>query len=159
MLRGESGRQKAELEELVRWLRDSYRPDVVVLTNSMLLGMTRLLKEQLPSASVLCALQGEDIFLDDLHEPFRTQVHDELVARAQECDLFLATCDYYSEYMQEFLQVDASRIHVARLGINLEGFGRDSEPPPEPFTVGYLARICPEKGLHNLIEAFANVAS
>ena len=45
------------------------------------------------------------------------------------------------------------------MGINLDGFGRDAEPPPEPFTVGYLARICPEKGLHNLIEAFAKVAS
>ena len=28
------------------------------------------------------------------------------------------------------------------------------KPAPPPFIIGYLARICPEKGLHILIEAF-----
>ena len=157
MLRGENGRQRVELEELVTWLRDEYRPDVVVLTNSMLLGMAHSLVAELPDAKVLCSLQGEDIFLDDLEEPWRTQVHDELVARASDCHLFLSTCEYYAGYMSEFLQVDRSRIHVARLGVNLSGLGREKEPDG-PFTVGYLARICPEKGLHHLIEAFADVA-
>ncbi|MEM1249892.1 MAG: glycosyltransferase family 4 protein [Acidobacteriota bacterium] len=157
MLQGESGRQKKELEELVLWLRDSYKPDIVVLTNSMLLGMARSLRDKLPGARILCALQGEDIFLDDLDEPWRTRVHDQLKARAKDCHLFLTTCDYYGEYMSDFLDIPAEKIHVARLGINLQGFARSSDPPAEPFTVGYLARICPEKGLHHLIEAFAEV--
>jgi glycosyltransferase involved in cell wall biosynthesis len=40
------------------------------------------------------------------------------------------------------------------LGINLEGHRRRNGQPSEPFTVGYLARIAPEKGLHTLCEAY-----
>ncbi len=159
MLRGESGRQKAELDELAAWLRDSFEPDVVVLTNSMLLGMARTLRQELPGVAILCALQGEDIFLDDLYEPYRTQVHEELVKRARDVDMFLSTCDYYKGYMTDFLELPSEKIHVARLGVHLDGLARAAEPPSEPFTVGYLARICPEKGLHHLIEGFAEVAA
>ena len=37
----------------------------------------------------------------------------------------------------------------------MDGHGRiDEKPGPPPFIVGYLARICPEKGLHILVSAF-----
>ena len=32
------------------------------------------------------------------------------------------------------------------------------KPEPPPFIIGYLARICPEKGLHILVDAFRRVA-
>ena len=39
--------------------------------------------------------------------------------------------------------------------MNLTGHGQPRpERSGEPFTIGYFARICPEKGLHNLIDAF-----
>ncbi|HEY8506265.1 MAG TPA: glycosyltransferase family 4 protein, partial [Gemmataceae bacterium] len=38
---------------------------------------------------------------------------------------------------------------------NLTGHGVPREPRAEPpYTIGYFARICPEKGLHHLAEAF-----
>jgi len=45
-------------------------------------------------------------------------------------------------------------MHVAPLGINLEGHDASPRPRPEPFTVGYFARVAPEKGLHLLVEAY-----
>ena len=45
------------------------------------------------------------------------------------------------------------------LGLKLEGHGAaDPAPRSAPFTIGYLARICPEKGLHLLIQAFRELA-
>ena len=41
MLQGEEGPQAKELDKLVSWLRDDFRPDVVQITNSMLLGLVR----------------------------------------------------------------------------------------------------------------------
>jgi glycosyltransferase involved in cell wall biosynthesis len=41
------------------------------------------------------------------------------------------------------------------LGINLDGFDRRRTPTTgRPFTVGYLARVAPEKGLHGLCDAY-----
>src|SRR5262249_20192838 len=51
--------------------------------------------------------------------------------------------------------IPRERIHVVYPGLNLAGHGA---PSPSrngtPFTIGYFARICPEKGLHLLVEAY-----
>ena len=43
------------------------------------------------------------------------------------------------------------------LGIDLTGHDGEPRPASVPFTVGYFARICPEKGLHLALEAFARL--
>jgi len=162
---GEDGNQSREVEELVTWLRDEYKPEIVHITNSMFLGLAEPLKREL-DVPVLCSLQGEDIFLDGLAEPFKTQVHEQLQAHARHVDGLVSTCDYYSGFMAEYLAVPADRVHVVRLGIKLDGHGdieRGAGRRPEgagkdAFVVGYLARVAPEKGLHVLVEAFRLLA-
>ncbi|HXV77245.1 MAG TPA: glycosyltransferase family 4 protein, partial [Candidatus Polarisedimenticolaceae bacterium] len=158
VLEGEDGRQKKELDKLVVWLRDEVQPDVVNLPNSMLLGLAHRLREEL-GVPVLCALQGEDIFLDELAPTFRERVSRLLRAKARDVDGFFAHSRYYVGAMAEMLDVARERFHLVRLGIHLDGHGVVG-PADEgrPFTVGYLARICPEKGLHVLVEAFQKLA-
>ncbi len=50
-------------------------------------------------------------------------------------------------------------MHVAPLGINHDGHARSDAVAPKPFTIGYLARIAPEKGLHTLCEAYRRLRS
>ena len=158
VLEGENGAQKKELAKLVRWLKEDFHPDLVHLTNSMFLGMCREIKREL-GVPVLCSLQGEDIFLEGLTEPHKSTARNALRERARDADGFVATCDDYACFMTDYLDVPRNRICVARLGIKLDGHGeRDTEPPPSPFTIGYLARICPEKGLHILADAFHQLA-
>lgn len=158
VLEGENGLQKKELAKLVRWLKQDFQPDLVHLTNSMFLGMAREIKREL-GVPVLCSLQGEDIFLEGLTEPHKSAAQLLIRERAQDADGFVAPCDYYADFMADYLDVSRNRISVARLGIKLDGHGeRDSALPPSPFTVGYLARICPEKGLHLLADAFRQLA-
>jgi hypothetical protein len=59
MLRGESGNQSRELEKLIEWLKSQPRPDVIFLSNALLLGMARRLRRDL-DRPVVCMLQGED---------------------------------------------------------------------------------------------------
>ena len=57
--------------------------------------------------------------------------------------------------MASYLSIPREKIDVVPLGINLDGFDRRRDSPPDrPFTVGYLARIAPEKGLSGLCEAY-----
>lgn len=154
ILRGEAGHQRKELERLVEFV-GSLQPDIVQLTNAMFLGIGAQLRRRL-NVPVVSGLTGEDLFLEELSEPYRSQVREEMVKRAREVDGFVATSRYYAELMQTFLEVDATKMHVAPLGINVEDF--ESRAPSaserDPVTLGYLARICPEKGLHLLLEAF-----
>lgn len=158
MLRGEDGNQARELDELVRWLRDDYRPDVVHLSNSLLLGFARRLRQEL-KVPLVCSLQGEEIFLQGLVEPYQEQVHDLLRRRAMDVDAFIAPSSVYAGVMADMLGVDRDRVHHVPLGLHMEGHGGPRPVPRDrPFTIGYLARICPEKGLHLLVEAFVELA-
>lgn len=163
MLRGEAGRQKAELEELVRFLRDEYQPEIVQLTNSMLLGLARRIKQELPQVRVVTALQGEDIFLEDLRPPYREQVEKELRERARHSDLFVATSEFYARRMGDFLELDRDRVRVTRTGVSFNGYREEGVSVASEgdgrFHLGYLARVCPEKGLHLLVDAFSQLAA
>ena len=160
MLRAEQGYQSKELAKLVRWLAEENKPDIVYLTNSMLVGFTREIKKTL-DVPVVCALQGEDIFLQDLIEPYKTEALAFLRERALDPDGFVAPCHYYAQFMAAtYLNVPLDKIDVVPLGLNLDGHGLPvQKPPPPPFIIGYLARICPEKGLHILVDAFHQVAN
>ena len=161
MLRGEDGAQSKEFAKLVEWLRTQPRPDVVNLHDSMLIRLAEPIRRAL-GCPVTCTLQGEDLFLQNLLEPYHSQALELIRKHVDEVDAFIAVSDFYADFMAEFLAIPRSRIQVVPLGINTEGFGaapRDSEAnapgaAERPFTIGYFARVVPEKGLHALCEAY-----
>ncbi len=157
VLQGENGHQHKELERLVAWLRDDYKPDVVHITNSMFLGMVRRIREEV-GVPVVVALQGEDLFIDDLPEPFHTTVVEEMQHRAADASVFLSPSRYYAEHMAGVLDLPPEQIAVIPLGIRIEGHGAPKEPRTDgAVNLGYLARIAPEKGLRPLVDAFVEL--
>jgi glycosyltransferase involved in cell wall biosynthesis len=153
MLRGEQGNQRKEIEKLVHWLIHDVKPDIVHLSNALQLGMARLLRERC-GPPVVCQLSGEDVFLEKLPQPHYDAARALLRERAADVDAFVAINNYYANYMVDYLAIDGRQIHVIPHGLRLAGHAaRREKPPGEPTVVGYLARICEDKGLHLLVEA------
>ena len=154
MLEGESGPQKNEVRELVEFLGRELKPDIVCFSNSLLVGTLRLLKENY-GGKVFCTLQGDDIFLESMTEPYRGRAIEMISEQAQQFDGFLVHSRYYRDFMSRYLGLPPEKFHLLPLGIDLEGHdGQPTVGTGDQFTVGYFARICPEKGLHQLIQAF-----
>ena len=153
MLEGQSGVMRKEFDKLREWLADEPVPDVVNLPNSLLISLARPLREQL-NRPICCTLQGEDLFLEQLVEPYRTQSIDLIRQQVREVDHFIAVSDYYVPPMTRLLGIPQDRISVVPLGINLTGYERGTKHD-EVFRVGYFARIAPEKGLLGLAQAYA----
>jgi len=156
VLKGEDGFQRKEIYKLIDWLKSQPLPDVISLPYSLLLGLAGPLKRAL-DRPICCTLQGEDLFLDGLHEPYRTQALDLIRSHIQHVDAFLPVSEYYAEFMPGYLGIPSEKIKVVPLGINLEGFEAKEPNGSKPFTVGYLARVAPEKGLHLLAEAYRSL--
>jgi len=152
MLRGADGTQHQAVLELVRFLADEAAPEIVGLPNSLLIALAPAIKREL-SVPVVCTLQGEDGFLDGLGEPFRAEALRLIREHAAAVDAFVAVSEYGADQMGEYLQIDRGRIHVVPLGIDFDGHVR-ADLDGQPFTIGYLARVAPEKGLHVLCEAY-----
>ena len=153
MLRGERGFQRKEIDKLLAWLRTEPRFDVINLPYALLLGLAEPLKRTL-QAPVCCTLQGEDLFLDGLGEPHRQQSLDLIRSAASHVDAFMPVSEYYGDYMPGYLGIPRERIRVVPLGISLDGYAHRPHARSDAFTIGYLARIAPEKGLHLLAQAY-----
>jgi glycosyltransferase involved in cell wall biosynthesis len=157
MLRGSDGKQRKEVAKLTDWLAAEVRPEVVLLTNALLSGIIPGLKSRL-GVPVLVTLQGDDIFLDALPESYRKECAELIRRNGERVDGYVCTSRYYADHMAEYLGLPREKMHVVYPGINPHGHG-----PPErvrtepPHVVGYFARVCPEKGFHNVVEAFVEL--
>lgn len=153
VLKGEHGHQRKEIDKLATWLATDVRPDVVNLTNVLLSGIVGELKRRHP-APVVCTLQGDDVFLELLPEQYRRQCIRLIQEHCRDVDGFIATSKYYADFMANYLSLPREQVAVVYPGLNLTGHGnRQPASNGTPFTIGYFARICPEKGLHVLAEA------
>ncbi|MCS7166034.1 MAG: glycosyltransferase family 4 protein [Gemmatales bacterium] len=168
MLRGSDGNQAQEVESLVTWLQREYSPDVVGLSNILLSGMIPALKTRL-GCPIVVTLQGDDIFLDHLPPSYK-QTAVELIRRnASFVDAYIVPCAYYADHMSTYLGLPRDSMHVIYPGINVKTFeqARDTailvsndklrDRKATTYTIGYLARVCPEKGLHVLVEAVSEL--
>jgi glycosyltransferase involved in cell wall biosynthesis len=155
MLRGPDGFQQKEIEKLVTWLRSQPQPDIVTLPNSLLISLAQPIREAV-NRPVCCTLQGEDLFLSQLPEPYRTTALELIQANVDHVAGFAAVSDTYAGFMSRFIGIPASKMHVVPLGINLEGYAPGSRAG-DGFTAGYFARLAPEKGLHLLAESYLHL--
>jgi glycosyltransferase involved in cell wall biosynthesis len=158
MLEGVDGRLNKEMQKLLEWLATEPRPDVINLPYTLLLGLAAPLKSAL-NAPIFCTLQGEDLFLEGLHEPYKTRALELIRENIPHVECFLAVSDYYAEFLGRYLGIPDHKIEVARVGVSTEGYRASpvARAPADKIRIGYFARIAPEKGLHLLAEAYRMV--
>lgn len=146
---------RKELDKLLDWLGDIAKPDLVCLSNALLAGFTPELKRRL-GAPVAVFFQGEDSFLDSLPEPYRTQCWAALKHHLPAADALISPSRRYADYMGRRLGLAPASIEIVPNGISLDGYTAGAEPAVP--TIGYLARLCREKGLELLVDAFILLA-
>jgi glycosyltransferase involved in cell wall biosynthesis len=162
MLRGEHGHQNREITELITWLREHAKPDVICLSNALLVGMTRRLRTEL-QVPVVCLLQGEEPYLDALPGSHREPAWQLLTERGAEVDAWIAASRWNADAMIRRLKLKSERVHVVHNGISLEGYEVQTRNPKSEIqsskapVLGFFARMCKDKGLDTLVEAFIHL--
>lgn len=169
LLRGLQGPQRTEINELINYLCDDLNPDVILFSNALLSGLVPELKSRFPGR-VACLLQGDDIFLDALKEPWKTQARDLVSQNSAGFDRIFTHSRYYADFMQRYLRLPGDRFRTIpltmdsdslRTNINLRERGSSPNSAPRrtmpQTTIGYFARICPEKGAFHFLDAAEDV--
>ena len=153
VLEGEHGHQRKEILKLVHWLETQPTPDVIDISNSMLIALAPALKQAL-GCPICCTLQGENVCLDHLDDAYRSRALGLIREHAKSVDRFVAVSDYYAGHMSQYLGIPGALVDVVPLGIDVDSFFPATVETDGPFTIGYLGRIAPEKGVHLLCEAY-----
>jgi len=152
MLSGSKGNQDAELQELIDFLKTHEKPDVVHLSNALLLGLAKQIREQL-QIPVVCSLQDEDVWVDAMNDFYQKKVWALMAERAKDVDAFIAVSDYYATEMKRKMLIPDEKMHVVHIGIDLELY-KPSVPIQNPPVIGYLSRMYKEHGFGLMIDAF-----
>ena len=158
MLEGGKGPLAKEFRKFESWLQQQERPDVISLPNSLLISVAQSIRGVF-GGPVVCTLQGEDLFLDNLLEPWRSRALELIREHVKRVHAFIAVSDWHADSMAEVLSIPRDKVHSVPLGVKTADFMRAPERGDGIFRVGYLARIAPEKGLHLLAEAWREFRS
>lgn len=163
-LAGDAGHQRKEVRKLACWLAGEVRPDVVHLSNVLLLGLAGSIRRA-TGARIVCSLSGEDLFIEQTPQPWRGRIWELVRERAGDVDRFVALNRFYADFMAARMDVEPERVEVMPHGVDLEVF---PDTPPDlvarrcsrggRLVVGFVARACPEKGLDRLVRALAILA-
>lgn len=158
MLAGEEGYQRKELEGLVWFLRKELRPDVVHLSTALLVGMARVIREEL-RIPVVANLAGEDSFLEGLPDRYRLEAQKLAATRLAELDALVALSYYYAFRASDYFRLPGEKVWIIPPGVAVpegqrggNGHGREKAQRPE-ISLGYLGRICADKGFPLLVAA------
>jgi len=142
MLMGEEGLQSEELERMVDWIVDHYKPDVIHLSNALLLGLAPTIKRRLDTV-LICSLQDEDVWVDVMDPQFRDRVWGLMQKAVEHVDGFVAVSDYYAARMKESMKIPVEKLTSIHIGVD----PADYFPHPienKKRTIGYVSRMCHE---------------
>ncbi len=157
VLKGNEGYQQREVARLVEAMKKAGTPDIVIITNSMLIGIAPVIEKEL-KARIYCQLMGEEDFISHLPAPFAKEAQELMRVNTKYIQKFLAPSKAYAEEMAYFLAVDKARVETRTFGINTGYYKPEAKRAVEPFKIGFLSRIMPAKGFDLLVEAFILLA-
>ncbi|MFN8241506.1 MAG: glycosyltransferase family 4 protein [Bacteroidales bacterium] len=152
MLQGEKGNQGEELERMTEWMRDHFKPDVIHLSNALLLGLAPKIKETL-NVPVVCSLQDEDIWVDIMSTESREKVWRLMGENSAHVDRFISVSDYYADVSASKMNISPDKITSIHIGVDPADYEyRNSSEKKR--TIGFISRMCNDNGLDILTDAF-----
>ncbi len=152
MLLGEDGKQKEELERMVDWIAENLKPDVVHISNALLLGLARRIKESI-GVPVVCSLQDEDVWVDVMKPASRDLVWKLMHEKSADVDAFIAVSHYYGQVMKERMKIPDEKVFPIYLGVDPDEYEYIPSAKKER-TIGYISRMCHENGFDIVVDAF-----
>jgi glycosyltransferase involved in cell wall biosynthesis len=152
MLLGEEGKQSEELERMADWIATHIKPEIIHLSNALLLGLAHKLKEKI-NVPVVCTLQDEDVWVDVMKPRARDEVWGLMHEKSRYVDLFVVVSNYFASVMKDKMKIPPEKIEILYLGINFASY-QGMHNHKRPRNIGFLSRMSRDNGLDILVDAF-----
>ncbi len=152
MLLGEEGQQKEELEKMVDWIVENCNPDVIHLSNALLLGLAHRLAER-TNVPVICSLQDEDVWVDVMKPSARESVWRLMSRKSEHVTSFIAVSEYYAGVMKKNMEIPEEKLTSVHIGVDPEDYHYNPVSGKQR-KIGFISRMCHENGTDILVDAF-----
>jgi len=155
MIRGDMASTAKEARRLADFLSEGGKPDIIHLANALIMGLGKQLKELLGS-KIVCSLQNEDEWIDEMIEPYRSQAWDLIKAGASNIDLFISPSEYFKQIVIEKTGISPDSIRVVPSGLD-EVIPLYKEKKQLNPAIGYYSRLSYQNGLDKLVDAYIDI--
>lgn len=155
MLLGEDGKQSHELDKMVTWIAEHCKPDIIHISNALLLGIAHKLKEKI-NVPIVCSLQDEDVWVDVMEPKFRDEVWALMATKAADIDAFVSVSEFYAGVSIDRMNLPKEKIHTIHLGVDPDEY-HFVNATEKPRNIGYISRMCHSNGLDILVDAFIDL--
>lgn len=157
MIEGDNAFRKHEVDRLVRFLTSDGKPDIIHLSNALILGLARQLKQRL-DIKVVCSLLNEDDWIDEMAEPYRSNAWKMIAKEAVYVDKFITPSRYSKELFKRKTGLDGDNITIVPLGFDPEVSVTENNDKRDP-ALGYFSRVNSHNGFDKLVDAFIEIRS
>jgi glycosyltransferase involved in cell wall biosynthesis len=152
MIEGDIAFRKHEIDRLVKYIIRDGKPDVIHLSNALIIGLARQLKERL-NVKIVCSLLNEDDWIDEMAEPYKSKSWELISQEARHVDTFVTPSKYYKEHFISRTGLSDNNIKVVQLGIETDKMISSVNKSENP-AIGYFCRISYMNGFDKLVDAF-----
>lgn len=152
MIKGEKAFPEQELKRLVKYLTENGKPDVIHLSNALIIGLARQLKRYM-DVKIVCSLLNEDDWIEEMAEPYRSDAWRLIAEEAANVDSFITPSNYYWELFVSKTGYSGKNVHIVPLAIDTRNLNilpkKDNYP-----AIGYFSRINSQNGFDKLVDSF-----
>jgi glycosyltransferase involved in cell wall biosynthesis len=157
MITGENAFPEKEMQRLINYLIQDGKPDIIHLSNALIIGLARQLKKKL-DVKIVCSLLNEDDWINEMVEPYQSKAWKLIAQEAVNIDAFITPSNYYKSLFVSKTGISAENCYVVPMGIDAGNLNiiekRDNYP-----AIGYYCRINSQNGFDKLVDAFIELKS
>ena len=157
MIGGENAFPEKELQRLVDHLALEGKPDIIHLSNALIIGLARQIKKKM-DIKVVCSLLNEDDWIDEMAEPYQTGAWNLISKEASNVDAFITPSNYYKDLFISKTGISGENFHVIPLGFDGGNLMYTEKKAVWP-SIGYFCRVSSQNGFDKLVDAFIKLKS
>jgi glycosyltransferase involved in cell wall biosynthesis len=152
MIKGENAFPEKELDRLIAYLIKDGRPDIIHLSNALIIGLARQLKKKL-NVKIVCSLLNEDDWIDEMVEPYQSKAWKLISQESENVDAFITPSNYYKDHFRSKTGISGDNFHIIPLAIDTTYLNKLSKKDNFP-ALGYYCRINSQNGFDKLVDSF-----
>jgi len=152
MIKGNDPARNKEIARLSAYLSESGKPDIVHLSNALIMGLANQIRD-LTGSRIICSLQNEDDWIEKMAEPYRSQAWSLIGKESDNIDFFISPSKYFKNFIVGKTGIKPEKIHVVPSGIEESEFQNLPKQNNIP-TIGFYNRLSYLNGLDKLVDAY-----
>jgi len=152
MITGDGPALLKETVKLMDFLSKDGKPDIIHLSNALLTGLAYNLR-RISDIPIVCSLQNEDDWVNEMKEPYRSEAWRLIGKSAEVIEKFVSSSEYYKQFIVSKTGINPEKIEVVhpvdKPEFRVAGRSEDEKP-----SIGYFSRLSVANGLDKMIGAF-----